>query len=346
MHRQRDGKGRLVCDGCKVGGFGEWNVAYAGRIGMNEHQIAELRRREAEAIQSIQRSATTEEWTRGYSAGVEAYTRGVKGAPQGYPMMTADFREGWEDGQYDAEEDGVTDGSHPFGHGDSGWHDHGSRTAGAKAGQCAVCGKSIHTTETDSGWRHSEPDRLEDARHPARPIRSRMMGSRKVAHDSGDGEQIYHCPFCGSGAVTGGADGTVSCNYCHQHFTVQVQPEFSSMPQTVNGQPFNIPGMPGGGPDAGAAGQADQAATDDAQEGQPGEPPANEVDPASQDAPPKNPVPPQFQSSLHLAEMALLTPDGVVLDGERYARHLAIRFADPDARPTVIAQVREQNRSA
>ena len=419
LHRTRDKRGRLVCDSCKEQGFGQWNIAYAVRTGMDEQQTAELRRREAEAIAAIRRTAehdddgdeeaapwicpqcggtgmvvrmgmkypcsicdgtgrietstaslhkraTSEEWLRGYSAGVEAAARdGRESAPTGYPMMTADFREGWADGQWDALNDGTADGSNPFG---------------------------------------------------------RSASLRKKAHDSGDGQQIYHCPFCGSGAVTGGADGTVECDYCKSFFTVQVQPEFKSMPQTVNGQPFNIPGMPGGGPDAGATQQADQQAADDAQD-------APQQD---QQAPSGNPVPPQLrqsartaleygpgaivsggdsyegavatatraasfegrpmvvlrvgdgshrvyaqdawvrpsqqpllpwsppppgeqvavvhpdgsivrQSTLDLSRVALMTPDGVVLDGEAYAKHLALRFADPEARPEILAQVRAAN---
>lgn len=67
----------------------------------------------------------------------------------------------------------------------------------------------------------------------------------RLAHDSGDGETIYHCPFCGGGQVTGGSDGSVECGFCHTLFTVQVQPEHAAMPQTINGVPQQMPGMPG-----------------------------------------------------------------------------------------------------
>jgi hypothetical protein len=59
-----------------------------------------------------------------------------------------------------------------------------------------------------------------------------------TAHDSGDGQTIYHCPFCGSGQVLARSDRTIECEFCHTAFTVQVQPEFSAFPQTVNGQPM------------------------------------------------------------------------------------------------------------
>jgi hypothetical protein len=68
---------------------------------------------------------------------------------------------------------------------------------------------------------------------------------RKIAHDSGDGETIYHCPFCGSGQVIARSDKTVECEFCHTAFTVQVQPEMSAFPQTINGLPVDVPGMPG-----------------------------------------------------------------------------------------------------
>ena len=68
---------------------------------------------------------------------------------------------------------------------------------------------------------------------------------KKQAHDSGDGETIYHCPFCGSGQVIARSDRTIECEFCHTCFTVQVQPQFSAFPQTINGMPVDVPGMPG-----------------------------------------------------------------------------------------------------
>lgn len=113
---------------------------------------------------------------------------------------------------------------------------------------CVNCGKTVkHKMDecpscgADYGWE-------ENLDYDGPPVTS----SRKVAHDSGDGETIYHCPFCGSGQVVGGSDGTIECEFCQSHFTVQVQPDMPTMPQTVNGQPSNMPGMPGGpaNPDA------------------------------------------------------------------------------------------------
>ncbi len=65
-----------------------------------------------------------------------------------------------------------------------------------------------------------------------------------VAHVSGNQVDILHCPFCGSGAVIGRSDGTVECGFCTSVYTVQVQPQFNGMPQSVDGQPYQWPGMP------------------------------------------------------------------------------------------------------
>lgn len=74
-----------------------------------------------------------------------------------------------------------------------------------------------------------------------------MTAMRKHAHDSGDSQRIFHCPFCGGGQVIGRSDGTTECEFCGTHFTVQVQPTFNSFPQTdpATGMPIQIPGMPG-----------------------------------------------------------------------------------------------------
>ena len=60
---------------------------------------------------------------------------------------------------------------------------------------------------------------------------------------SGGGEEpLHHCPRCGSGSLTGGSDGSVTCGFCEFVFKVFAQPTHPSMPQTVNGQPYEVPG--------------------------------------------------------------------------------------------------------
>lgn len=150
-------------------------------------------------------------------------------------------------------------------------------------------------------------------------------GARKVAHDSGDGETIYHCPFCGSGQVTGRSDGTAICGFCTMAFTVQVQPEYPSMPQTVNGQPVNDPSMPGDPTQR----QDEVDVVGDPDEGQ-----ENPFENNSQEgAPPKdNP----FTSGLRTAR-------GVRVDEDDYLAHLALQVT-PDRQRTLteIRQVRRR----
>lgn len=115
----------------------------------------------------------------------------------------------------------------------------------------------------------------------------------RVAHDMGDGGVVNHCPFCGSGAVVGGSDGSVECGFCHTVFSVQVQPSNPSMPQTVNGQPFVPPGMPAGEPTEMSepkdpvAEQADQQEGEDPSGAQqpkaPGHPSGGDPNPSSAD---------------------------------------------------------------
>ncbi|MFD8648649.1 hypothetical protein [Streptomyces mirabilis] len=69
-----------------------------------------------------------------------------------------------------------------------------------------------------------------------------------LAHQSGDGITIAHCPFCGSGQVLGRSDGNTECQFCNQSFMVRVQPMFSAFPQTIDGMPVDIPGMPPAAP--------------------------------------------------------------------------------------------------
>jgi hypothetical protein len=78
-----------------------------------------------------------------------------------------------------------------------------------------------------------------------------------LAHQSGDGVTIAHCPFCGSGQVIGRSDGNTECSFCNQSFLVSVQPMYSAFPQSIDGMPVDIPGMP---PASGMPPGADPAA--------------------------------------------------------------------------------------
>lgn len=164
----------------------------------------------------------------------------------------------------------------------------------------------------------------------------RKMALLFVAHDSGDGATIYHCPFCGSGQVTGGADGTVECDFCKSFFTVQVQPERPAMPQTVNGQPQQMPGMPGDGSQPAPFGGAptDPGAGGDAFiPPDPNEALTNALQGVPAFAPP-TPVT-SSKTAYYLTEEGLLPEDS-------YIRHLAIKHADD--REAVLDQVRSERK--
>lgn len=161
----------------------------------------------------------------------------------------------------------------------------------------------------------------------------------KQAHDSGDGETIYHCPFCGSGQVIARSDRTIECEFCHTCFTVQVQPQYPAFPQTVNGVPVQVPGMPGqvGADPAGAGGlPVDPMADPNAAGG--GFPPAGgdgggfppedeDDDEEEEEASGGNP----FAASLRTAAGKALAPDDFIA-------HLALKHTQD--RDSTLAAVR------
>lgn len=164
----------------------------------------------------------------------------------------------------------------------------------------------------------------------------------KIAHDSGDGETIYHCPFCGSGQVIARSDGTVECEFCHTAFTVQVQPEMPAFPQTINGMPVDVPGMPGSigedqsGQPLPSSGPLPGAEDEGGDDGNPfgGDSEGGESEDAG-DSGGSSDNPFDKKSS------ALRTETGAALNRDEFIRHLAVRFANPDEREAVIRAIRE-----
>ena len=165
-----------------------------------------------------------------------------------------------------------------------------------------------------------------------------------MAHDSGDAEVVFHCPFCGSGQVLARNDGTIECQFCQACFTVQVQPQYPAFPQTINGMPVQVPGMgpqwPGQEEDPGAGapmpGAQDPDAMDqdgdgfpDAEEGAP----EDDEDSAESDEDSGNPF----------AKKSLLyaTENGDWLNEGQYMRHLAIKHSTN--KQAVLARIREEN---
>lgn len=169
----------------------------------------------------------------------------------------------------------------------------------------------------------------------------RVQGIRVQAHDSGDGETIFHCPFCGSGQVIARSDGTVECEFCSTAFTVQVQPQMPAFPQTIDGVPVDVPGMPQGGQNANVP---PGAAPDDpgAVSGPPGADSGDDSNPFADGADDGGEDDDSDDDSGNpFAKKSLRTGRGDLLTGEQYMRHLALVHSRH--RQTVIAQIRHEN---
>lgn len=59
----------------------------------------------------------------------------------------------------------------------------------------------------------------------------------KRANPDDPSKVVHNCPFCGSGGVTGGSDGSIMCGFCDHTFKVFVQPKFLGAPSNIGGQP-------------------------------------------------------------------------------------------------------------
>lgn len=134
------------------------------------------------------------------------------------------------------------------------------------------------------------------------------------------------CPFCGGGSLVGRSDGTAECGFCHTSFTVQVQPERSAVPQTINGVPYDDPNLPG---QPGSPAPTEQPVVPGAET------------PLAPDEQTDNAI---FASRKRAVPGYYLTVDGVALDERSFLRHLAITHADNKV--AVIAAVRAERDQA
>lgn len=154
-----------------------------------------------------------------------------------------------------------------------------------------------------------------------------------------------NCPFCGSGQVIARSDGTVECEFCSTAFTVQVQPQMPAFPQTIDGVPQQVPGMPAGGQDAnvppGAAPGGDPTDPDAPEDGQQEDgsdnPFADDADSGGDDSGSDDDKPAFLKGS----GLLYRTAAGHALDELRFMRHLALQ--DPARRERVLAQIRAEN---
>lgn len=159
----------------------------------------------------------------------------------------------------------------------------------------------------------------------------------KVAHDSGDQFRVFHCPFCGSGQLTSRSDGGAECAFCGAVFTVRVQPAYPAMPQTQDGAPVNVPGVPDADPAQGVQQGGAPMGSVPFDEGDPMDPDAlpdeDEEDPGQEGPPAEDGGNPFAKGS------SLKTSTGAILDRENYARYLALKAAN--RAPETLAAVRD-----
>lgn len=203
-------------------------------------------------------------------------------------------------------------------------------------------GSPVHVTGVS--WRpggHGQQWRSHNLKEPIKMTASKKLPTlRTLAHDATENQAIRHCPFCGGGKVIGRGDGTVECEFCGSYFTVQVQPQFPSYPQTIGGEPQDVPGMPGDVETPGGSSEPGGfPGGDEEEEG--GNPFAEdaEEDPEAAEEPEGEEEPPPFAKK---SGLAFRTASGAVLGEDDYMRHLAIRLA-PD-RDAMIAHIREERR--
>jgi hypothetical protein len=161
----------------------------------------------------------------------------------------------------------------------------------------------------------------------------------RLAHDSGDAEVVFHCPFCGSGQVLARNDGTIECQFCQACFTVQVQPQYPAFPQTINGMPVNVPGM---GPQWPGEEEPDPGAPDPN-----GMPVPSDTDqdadgiPDDQEAPEEEGEESDDENPFAKKSLLYRTDNGDWLDEQQYMRHLALQHTGN--RQVVLEQIRKEN---
>jgi hypothetical protein len=173
----------------------------------------------------------------------------------------------------------------------------------------------------------------------------------KRAHDSGDQVTIFHCPFCGSGQVIARSDRTTECTFCHGVFTVQVQPQYSAFPQTIDGAPVEEPGAPGmdGQPDVAAD---EELAPEDAGAGgfPPGgddasgfPPDAAEGDADGTDEQDEGDDSDDDKPAFLKGSRLYRTASGALLNQEDLIHHIALKQCrTPEERQWVLSQIRAE----
>jgi hypothetical protein len=89
------------------------------------------------------------------------------------------------------------------------------------------------------GMQQGTTDPMHGAKSKDAPVTAAKHG-----HGFAQTDTVKHCPFCGSGDVWGGSDGTITCEFDGATFQVSVEPQFPSAPGNIDGVPLNIDGAP------------------------------------------------------------------------------------------------------
>lgn len=152
------------------------------------------------------------------------------------------------------------------------------------------------------------------------------------------------CPFCGSGQVIATSDGGVSCEFCKASFSVQIQPQYPAFPQTIDGQPVNVPDMGpdftpyGGTPPGEEAPMPMDGDEEDPNGGDPMGANADETEPPEEDDDESGD---EGGGGNPFAKKSFVTTTGAVLSRDAYLRHLALACS-PD-RDVTLARLRAIN---
>lgn len=169
--------------------------------------------------------------------------------------------------------------------------------------------------------------------------RAPALGWIVVSVEATDREEEVYCAVVpGSHNFT--LAGDINVMNCHNYFTVQIQPQYPNFPQTINGMPQDIPGMPGQVETPGAAPGMDAGGFPPGEEGED----TGDAPPWAQDdaegAPDDEGDEGEEEEPPPFAKKSFRTATGALLAEEDYVRHLAIRLA-PD-RDAMIARIREE----
>jgi hypothetical protein len=169
---------------------------------------------------------------------------------------------------------------------------------------------------------------------------------QKEAHGFAQTDTVKHCPFCGSGDVWGGSDGTITCEFDGATFQVSVEPQFPSAPGNMNGVPLNIEGEPdamgqadaeeawtvpeGVSPSSGEDLEPGEEETDEDEEEGGGPPWAKDEDEDNEDEGPAQDE--GAGGGVPWKSGSYRTFAGDLLPEDLYLRHLAIRHAEEPQR--------------